>query len=626
MNTKKIGYRFMLISLPLLMIMLWTIYHGGSVYINKADDLQSIAEYDQTRIRLEVPQRGTIFSSDGQILAATVPSYRVQVNTSGLVVTDANAIEPIVSLLAPVLDIPASKLREQLVSAMEKKQSTVLAAAVPEAKLKPLGLSTVGIYANLTPIISYTRKISNELRSTQAPINYFISISPVSKREYPNGALAAPVIGSTRYSDTIVYSEMMTQSGKPFTETRRAFLTEGISGLESAFDHELQGVIGVRKGRSPLERTVITKTVPAIDIVSTIDTSIQYVAERALDQAYQKYKLTGGTIIVMDIKNGDIFAMATRTERPVYDPNQPLLDAIDLLNPAITWSYAQQPGSVIKPIVVASAIEHGRAIESFDDPGTIMVRGTRISNYMSTAHGKVDLMKLFLHSINTYTVKNAQSLGPELFYQQYKLFGLNDVTGSELVREESRGNMLVKGDKEWTEAVMASDSFGQSMTVTPLQTLRAIAALGNEGVLVQPRFVREHIIDGVHKIMPPGPQHNAVGPAAAQRTLGLMRDSMVEKIRQDKTAGVNNNIAGYTYAGKTGTAQWYKNGVLHDTHLVTFAGLIPANEPRLAILVKLNEPKIKASNDVLAGTTALPVWRDVAEQAVKLLNIPPDSK
>lgn len=104
MNTKKIGYRFMLISLPLLMIMLWTIYHGGSVYINKADDLQSIAEYDQTRIRLEVPQRGTIFSSDGQILAATVPSYRVQVNTSGLVVTDANAIEPIVNLLAPALD------------------------------------------------------------------------------------------------------------------------------------------------------------------------------------------------------------------------------------------------------------------------------------------------------------------------------------------------------------------------------------------------------------------------------------------------------------------------------------------------------------------------------------------
>ena len=117
--------------------------------------------------------------------------------------------------------------------------------------------------------------------------------------------------------------------------------------------------------------------------------------------------------------------------------------------------------------------------------------------------------------------------------------------------------------------------------------------------------------------------HRRPSPAHRQSPAGRPGH---EKIRQDKTAGVNNNIAGYTYAGKTGTAQWYKNGVMQDTHLVTFAGLIPANEPRLAILVKLNEPKIKASNDVLAGTTALPVWRDVAEQAVKLLNIPPDSK
>lgn len=626
MKTQHHRLRYTLISLPLVAIMIWSTYHGIGVYIKDSDNLLSIAESEQTRVRLDIPLRGNILSSDGSVLAATVPAYRVQVNPYGLTISATNAIEPLVSTLSPILDTPPAKLREQLTTAMEKRQATVLAAAVAESRFKDLKVLTSGLNPHISTPISYTHKTVAGMIEMKTAIGNFISLSAVSKREYPHGTLAGPVLGTTIFSDTLIYSEPFTKDGKPAVQKYTAFVTEGKSGLEAALDDELRGTVGVRKARSPLERATVSSTVPAINVVSTIDVNVQQMAERMLDQAHQKFKLSGGVVIIMDVKTGDIYAMATRTNRPPYDPNQPLSSWEDVVNPAISAMHVSQPGSTIKPIVIASAIEHGRAVESYDDPGTIMVRGMRISNYLGTSYGKVDLMKLFLHSINTYTVRNAQNLGPELFYQQYKLFGLTEQTGVELKNEEAWGNIIMKGDKAWTEATMASDAFGQSMTVTPLQMTRAFAALGNEGVMVQPRLVREHIIDGVRKILPPSPQHNAVSPAAAQRTVSLMRDALAEKIRQDKLAGINNNIPGYTFAGKTGTAQWFKNGVMQDTHIVSFAGLIPANEPRLAIFVKLNEPKVNASNEVLAGATALPVWRDVAEQAVRLLDIKPDSK
>ncbi|MCW1967304.1 MAG: penicillin-binding protein 2 [Anaerolineae bacterium] len=627
MKTQHHQLRYSLISLPLVAIMVWSAYHGVGVYIKDSDTLLSNAEYEQTRVRLDIPFRGNILSSDGSILAATVPAYRVQVNPYGLVSSEANVIEPLMTTLSPILDTPPQKLREQLSSAMEKRQATILGIAVPETRFKDLKITTTGLNPQITSVISYTRKINGEMKVITTTMSNFISLSSVSKREYPNGTLAGPVLGTTIYSDTVVYSEPFTRNGKLEVNKYTAFITEGKSGLELALDDELRGTVGVRKARSPLERSTVSSTLPAINVVSTLDLTVQQMAERMLDQAYQKYKLTGGVIIIMDVKTGDIYAMATRINRPAYDPNQPLDAWEDAVNPAVSAIHVSQPGSTIKPIVIASAIEHGRAIETYDDPGFINVRGTYIENYRKTSFGKVDLMKLFLHSINTYTVRNAQNLGAELFYQQYKLFGLTEKTGIELKGEESWGNIIMKGDKTWTESTMASDAFGQSMTVTPLQMTRAFAALGNEGKLVQPRLVREFIIDGTRKVLPPGPQHNAVSPAAAQRTLGLMRDALIEKNRLDRQAGLSPNvIPGYTFAGKTGTAQWFKNGLLQDTHIVSFAGLIPANEPRLAIFVKLNEPRVNASTEVLAGATALPVWRDVADQAVRLLDIKPDSK
>jgi cell division protein FtsI/penicillin-binding protein 2 len=606
--------RLIFISLPLLGLIAWSLFTFVKVYTTNAPSLVKTAERDVTIKRSEVPLRGNIMSRDGQFLAVTVPAYRVEVNAIALTPTHSGAIEPIVNMLSPVLDVSASQMRDQLINVMNKKnQSVVLAFNTPEERLQRLGVYRIGVNAWLTPTITYTVKNNDPSKKTETStltvsIDRFITIYPVSRREYPNGTIAAPVIGMTRYTQTNLIKGMLD-----------GYITQGVSGLELSFDDELNGKPGIRAGRGPLERVEPVPLQPSGTLVTTLDVNVQRTAELILDQAQQKYKTTGGTIIVMDVKTGDIYAMAVRTERPALDLNKPLADLRDLANPAI--DLPQQAGSVIKPLIVATAIEFGKAIEQYDDNKPLLVRGTYIRNLGGAQYGKVDLMKLLLFSINTYTAQLGLNIGPELLYKQFKALGFRDLTGIQL-KDERLGVMLVKGEnKDWNEHYMAIDSFGQSMTLTPLQILTAFASLGNDGVLIQPRIVREiQYNDAPSQIIPDGEKRAVFSPATAQRTLKLMNEAIGEKLKGEKAL----QIPGFSYAGKTGTAQWFGEKGIQETNLVLFAGLIPANEPRLAILVKLNEPRINSSTNVLAGSTALPVWRDVAEQTVRLLNISPD--
>ncbi len=392
---------------------------------------------------------------------------------------------------------------------------------------------------------------------------------------------------------------------------------EGLEGLERRYESLLHGEKRVTiLQRDALGRTVFPKGLaeqspaPGQSLVLTIDEVIQYMTEKELEDAVTRTQAKSGTMIVLDPRTGALLALAIS---PRFDPNAvAALEPDRWRNRAITDAY--EPGSAMKAIVAAAAIEE-RVMEPntmvFGENGRMTVAKTVIHDHEKL--GWVSFAQVIQRSSNIGAAKTGMVLGDQRLYRYLQAFGFGQRTDIDLPGE-ARG--LVKHPHEWDRRSLASISIGQEIGVTPIQMVSAVGAIANEGVLMKPYVVSE-IRDAQGRIVKqirPQVKRRVVSPATARTVTRIL-----EGVVTDGTGG-KAAIPGFRVAGKTGTAQKIdpRTGSYSARQFVgSFVGFAPADNPRLAMIVVLDEPL----GEAWGGTVAAPVFKRVGEQVLNYLGV-----
>ncbi|HSV31212.1 MAG TPA: penicillin-binding protein 2 [Atribacteraceae bacterium] len=389
----------------------------------------------------------------------------------------------------------------------------------------------------------------------------------------------------------------------------------GLEGVEFTFDQELTGEVGFvtyerdATGREIPGSTGFLNPKPGNDVILTIDSSIQFFAERALDQAMESTKAKRGVVVVNDPRSGDILAMVAR---PTFDNSHFwAYDPDKWRNLAIGMVF--EPGSTVKPLVVAASLEEKltHPQEAFYCPGHIMVYNHRMRDI--NAHGDLKLEEIIADSCNVGVIQLAQRLGEERLFRYLKDFGIGEPTKLPLEGEESG---LLRPFREWSALSIGAVPIGQEMLVTPLQLLKSLSAIANQGVLMHPRIVqRVQTLDGepVREHLP-APAGRVISADTAWLVLHMM-----EKAAEEGT-GKRAVIPGYRIGGKTGTGQKIGPDGLYmaDRFVSSFAGFFPLPDPQIGIVVVLDE----AQGAFYGGEIATPVFRDIAQNVINYLGIP----
>lgn len=392
----------------------------------------------------------------------------------------------------------------------------------------------------------------------------------------------------------------------------------GQYGLEGLFDVELSGVDGFVEGatdssgrllsNAPLERK---EPESGIDVVLTIDRTLQTYACQKLSERVAQVAADSGTAIIVDPASGNVLVMCSV---PGFDPNayNEVADISVYLNPAVAAAY--EPGSIFKPFTLSASLNEEAITPStiYTDEGFVIVGEHRLNNFDGQGRGEVDMITVLEQSLNTGAVFSQQSIGSDKFREYVELFGFGAATDIELPNELA-GNIssLKKRGDIWA----ATASFGQGITVTPLQIVMAYAALANGGTLMKPHIIAEkRRSDAVLSRTEPV----AVGAAVSARTAAIMAGMLVSVVRE----GYDNHggVSGYYIAGKTGTAQIAEGGVYGSRTTHSFAGFGPVDAPRFAMLIKLDAPK----NGRFASSTAAPLFGDIAKFIMQYYEVPPD--
>lgn len=405
------------------------------------------------------------------------------------------------------------------------------------------------------------------------------------KRYYPEGASTAQLIGFTNIDDV------------------------GIEGLELAYQSWLMGksgkktVIKDRLGRIVEVLGVVKEPSPGNNLQLSIDRRIQYFAYHALEETVKKHQAESGSIVVLDSTNGEVLAI---TNYPSYNPNARNRFTPDhYRNRAITDAF--EPGSVMKPFSVASALESGRYTkDSIIDtkPSWMMVGGHAIRDTRN--YGVLDVTGILQHSSNVGVTKMVLSSPPDLLVNLLKASGIGRRTGSGFPGE-SDGSIIAANKA--SPFVLATLGFGYGMSLTTLQLAQSYMIFANNGQMMPVRLL--------HYDNQPAEVRQVIDAKTANDVLDMM-ESVVDRHGTGKRA----KIPGYTVAGKTGTSRLVgKKGYEADRHIATFAGIAPASNPRLIVAVLIKEP---SKGGYYGGLVAAPLFAKVTTQALRILDIQPD--
>ena len=510
-----------------------------------------------TNTTLRIPaERGLIYDRDGEPLAFNIVQYRLGVSPD--LVADP---ETLMKELAQILDIDEFELYRKITSD--------------------------NIWEFVAGPIS-----AQQGQAIAALNNISLGLEEIPKRFYPQGTLGAHVIG-------FVLDDGL----------------KGALGVEGAFNDTLAGrVLDLSVSNVPFG---LPEDRPAEqrgqDIVLTLDRDVQFWVESELEAAVEEFSAFRGTIIVMDPRNGDVLALANY---PSIDPNR-FLEIEDpnlLINPAINATY--EPGSLMQVLTVASALDKGTITPfwTYHDKALLEIGGRDIWNRRFQANGTTDAATILTRSLNVGAATIAIQMGPADFYSSMRAFGLGQTTGVGLHAEE-RGELKIPGDTDWSESYLGFNSFGQYVEVTSMQMITAFSAIANDGIMRQPRIVRQVIgEDGVEEARPA-----TVRRVVSSETARLVKDMMVRVIREGSPEAF---LRGYTVAGKPGTAHISTavgNEEGPNSTIVSFVGFLPADEPQAVIMVKLDRPDLYYGYEVAA-----PIFRRVANRLVILLEIPDD--
>lgn len=380
---------------------------------------------------------------------------------------------------------------------------------------------------------------------------------------------------------------------------------QGLEGIEFVFDSYLRG----DRGYSSFEKDALGGEIPlsvkyspprpGYDLILTIDANIQFFVEKALDGVMERTKAQRGIIIVNDPRSGDILAMASR---PSYDNRYfSRYESSRFRNLAFEMVF--EPGSTIKPLVMAGALEEKVVSLNtrFFCPGSVRVHTHRVRDIK--AHGEELLEDVIINSCNVGIIEVARKLTEEKLYVYLRDFGLGEKSGIEMPGEEVG---LLRPPKEWSLLSIGAIPIGQEMMITPLQLLKALSALANKGVVMKPRLVSKIVGTGgkVVQEFPIMPLKQVVSERTASVVMAMMEKTV------EQGTGKKAFVEGYRIAGKTGTGQKvdtsgrYAPGKFYSS----FVGFFPLPEPRFGILVMLDEPQ----GEYYGGDIAAPVFREIA--------------
>ena len=412
-----------------------------------------------------------------------------------------------------------------------------------------------------------------------------VSLQREYRRYYPMGEVGAHVIGFTNVDDV------------------------GQEGLELAFNNWLQGdqgqqrVIKDRLGRVINHVELLKEANPGKPLSLSLDRRLQYLTYRELKRAVFQQRAKSGSAIILDAKSGEILAMVNQ---PSYNPNnRQNLDGSRYRNRAVTDTF--EPGSSIKPFTVAAALESGKfSTSSIIDttPGIYRVGTNTIRDIRN--YGRINLSTVLQKSSNVGASKLAMAIPAESLWRVHNGIGFGMSTGSGYPGEVDG---VLTHAAEWRQIDLATLAFGYGMAVTPLQLARAYGVLANDGVLLPVSFIK---------------QTEAVkGERVIKSSTAKQLRKMLETVISEEGTGLKARIAGYRVAGKTGTSKKASRngGYEDDRYISVFAGMAPASDPRLVMIVMINEPRAKV---YYGGEVAAPVFSKVMAGALRLMGIAPD--
>lgn len=506
-------------------------------------------------------KRGNIYDRKGDELAISVDTYTVFLYTR-----EVKSLTDAANAMATVLPMT----REEIISKVGDRSGYIQ------------------IYKELEP------NLATKLQKLNIP---GVNLENHYRRYYPQKHLASNLIG--------------------FTGAEQ----QGLEGLERLYDKTLRGYPGLAvqedislSESGPARMRVITPPMGGSNINLTIDSFIQHVIESELTRLVQEYEPIDATAIVMDPHTGEILGMGCL---PNYDLNNFGEAKPDTRRNRPATDFFE-PGSCIKIMAVASAMENGKVDRSsrFYCRGYGEMPGRRIRCH--GAHGLVDADKAIAESCNASMMQISQMVEPSMLYRTYKKFGFGDPTGAEVVAES---NGIFKPPSKWSGFSPSSLAIGQEMTVTGLQLVQAYSAIANGGNLIRPRLVR--------RITSPDEEiRQDFGPEIIRRVIAPDLAKSLRRMLMGVVEGGTGSMAmleDYTAGGKTSTAQKAnpRGGYFNDKVVVSFIGMIPAMDPKIVLLVAVNEPK-GDERTLFGGKVTAPSFARIADRVLKHLKVPPD--
>ncbi|RME34238.1 MAG: PASTA domain-containing protein [Deltaproteobacteria bacterium] len=546
----------------LLFVLAFAVVVGRAWYLQIAcrDQWLKRAENQHQKVIPLTPRRGTIYDRNGEELAVSIEVDSIYINPRQIGDASAAARQ-----LAPLVDMREKDLRAKMSSRRSFVWLKRQVSPAESRRVRSLGLAGV----------------------------HFIK---EHKRYYPNGSLGAQVLGFTGLDP------------------------HGLEGLELAWDSEILGEGGYlvmardRKGRGlGTGEGVVSGARNGSSLHLTLDKNIQYIAEKELEAAVRAVKAKAGTVVVLDPETGALLAMANQ---PDFNPNAfNRYGPANFRNRAITDAF--EPGSTLKTFLIATALEQKvvKAKDRIDcEHGRYKVGGKVIHDHHP--YGRLSVGEILKHSSNVGAAKIAKKLERERLYRGLRAFGFGQRTGIGLPGEVSG---LLRPPEDWFEVDLAAIAFGQGMSATALQLATAMAAVANGGYLMKP-YVVEQVVDGYGQVVrsnSPTIVRRVISEATA-RAVTRMLEMAVEKGGTGTLAAV----PGFRVAGKTGTAQKadpVTGGYAVDRYVSSFVGFVPAERPKLVILVLLDEPQGQA----YGGLVAAPVFSRIASQALAQLKVAP---
>jgi len=556
-NRKRIYFLFTLFLIGFSII----IYKIVSIQYVYAIKYKSYADYQHKNENIISSKRGKLIDRNGTELAVSLIEKTVYANPKMVIDIDYES-----KALAEVLDLDEEYIREKL----EKKE--------------------LGFVYIKRQVDAETTELINTLNLPG------VYVQDETKRYYPQGELAASIIGFTGLDNS------------------------GLSGIELEYEKYLRGV----DGRQIFEKDVFGKIISGgensyiqpingSDITLTIDSQIQFITEQRLKKVVIDYNATRAIAIVMNPDNGEIYAIASY---PGFDLNDyQNYDPELYKNFGISFTY--EPGSTFKIVNVASALDNNcvGCEQMFSLHPSIKVGDRVIKEIFRTYNINYSVKEIIQHSSNVGAVTVALSMGEKIFWEGIKNFGFGEVTGIDLPGEEKG---LFYDYKTWPASTIGALAIGQNISVTPLQLIRAVCCVANGGYLVTPYIVSEIELQNSKIEFQQLKEKNRIISKITAETVKDMMRAVVES-----GTGTRAQIEGISVCGKTGTAEKAnKSGRGYDEGRVitSFIGFAPFDDPKVAIIVVVDEPH-GGADEIWGGTVAAPAFKDIMEFSLRKLGV-----